>query len=133
VHNLPQPDTVNPAVLTATDPDGAADDDIYELFPTMDLAMFPAPAEESAVDDFAVLFLPALGHNTRRQSLRMRRGTSLWSFVARIGMSKTDACFMNENQILLLVQEDKLHMDHSDLEPKLIADDSPTNTRSALL
>ena len=65
MHNLPQPTTVNPAVLTATDPDDAADDGVYELLRTMDLAMSPAPAEESAVDDFAVLLLRALGYTTR--------------------------------------------------------------------
>ena len=64
-HNLPQPATVNPAVFTATGPDDASDDGVYEFLRTMDLAMSPAPAEESAVDDFAVLLLRALGYTTR--------------------------------------------------------------------
>ena len=51
--NLPPPATVNPSVLTTANPDDAADDGVYELLRTMDLAMSPAPAEESAVDDFA--------------------------------------------------------------------------------
>ncbi|KAH9079422.1 hypothetical protein EDB83DRAFT_2513941 [Lactarius deliciosus] len=102
-HDLPQPATVNPAVLTDTGPDDAADDSVYELLRTMDLAMSPAPAEESAVDDFVVLLLLPLvicGENR---------------------YAKTDVCIVDQNEILLVVQEDKRHMDNSDPEPQLIA------------
>ena len=70
---IPPPLTVNPAVFTTTDPDDAADDGVYELLRTMDLAMSPAPAEESAVDDFAVLLLLALCYNTRGRVSRTRK------------------------------------------------------------
>ena len=120
VHNLPQPTTVNPAVLTATDPDEAADDGVYELLRTMDLAMSPAPAEESAVDDFAVLLLRALGYTTRGRVLRTRKDIPL-VICGENRHAKTDVCIIDENEILLLVQEDKRHMDNSDPEPQLIA------------
>jgi hypothetical protein len=119
--NLPQPATVNPAVLTTTDPDDAADDGVYELLRTMDLAMSPAPAEESAVDDFAVLLLRALGYNTRGRSLRTRKDIPL-VICGENRLAKTDVCIVDQNKILLLIQEDKRHMDHSDPEPQLIAE-----------
>ena len=120
-HNLPQPATINPAVLTATDPDDAADDSVYELLRTMDLAMSPAPAEESAVDDFAVLLLRALGYSTRGRVSRTRKDIPL-VICGENRYTKTDVCIIDQNQILLLVQEDKRHMDNSDPEPQLIAE-----------
>src|SRR5882762_354527 len=60
--NLPQPTTVNPAILTTAGPDDTADDGVYALLRMMDLALSPPPEEESAVDDFAVMLLNALGY-----------------------------------------------------------------------
>ncbi|KAH9005166.1 hypothetical protein EDB86DRAFT_2825476 [Lactarius hatsudake] len=118
-HDLPQPATVNPAVLTDTDPDDAADDDVYELLRTMDLAMSPAPAEESAVDDFVVLLLRALRYNTRGRVLRTRKDIPL-VICGENRYAKTDVCIVDQNEILLVVQEDKRHMENSDPEPQLI-------------
>ncbi|KAH9050758.1 hypothetical protein EDB84DRAFT_1259073 [Lactarius hengduanensis] len=120
-HDLPQPATVNPAVLTDTGPDDAADDSVYELLRTMDLAMSPAPAEESAVDDFVVLLLRALRYNTRGRVLRTRKDIPL-VICGENRYAKTDVCIIDQNEILLLVQEDKRRfMDNSDPEPQLIA------------
>ncbi|KAH9180561.1 hypothetical protein EDB89DRAFT_2110649 [Lactarius sanguifluus] len=110
-HDLPQPATVNPAVLTDTGPDDAADDSVYELLRTMDLAMSPAPAEESAVDDFVVLPVAVL--RTRKDIPLVICGENRYA--------KTDVCIVDQNEILLVVQEDKRHMDNSDPEPQLIA------------
>ncbi|KAF8343594.1 hypothetical protein F5887DRAFT_1283444 [Amanita rubescens] len=112
--NLPQPGTtLNPAVLTA----GGA----YELLHMMDLAMSPAPEEESAVDDFAVLLLRALGYTTRGRVLRTRKDIPL-IICGEARHAKTDVCIIDQNEILLLVQEDKQHLDSSDPEPQLIAE-----------
>ncbi|KAI6139803.1 hypothetical protein BKA82DRAFT_15700 [Pisolithus tinctorius] len=104
--NLPQP-TVNPAILTATLPDDAADDGDYYLLRSMDLAMSPAPAEESAVDDFAVLLLRALGYTPRGRVVRTRKVIPL-IICGEARHVKTD--------------EDKRHLDSSDPEPQLIAE-----------
>lgn len=117
--NLPQP-TVNPAILTATSPDDAADDGDYYLLRTMDLAMSPAPAEESAVDDFAVLLLRALGYTPRGRVVRTRKDIPL-IICGEARHAKTDVCIIDQNVILLLVQEDKRHLDSSDPEPQLIS------------
>ncbi|KAI0293288.1 hypothetical protein B0F90DRAFT_1763729 [Multifurca ochricompacta] len=101
--NLPQP-TVNPAILTATSPDDATDDGDYYLLRTMDLAMSPAPAEESAVDDFA-----------DKEEIPL-------IICGEARHAKMDVCIIDQNEILLVVQEDKRHLDSSDPEPQLIAE-----------
>ena len=117
---LPQP-TISPDVLTCPGPNDAADDSAYELLRTMDLAMTPAPAEESAVDDFAVLLLRALGYTGRGRVLRTRKDLPL-VICGETRHAKTDVCLIDDNEILLLVQEDKRHMEGSDPEPQLIAE-----------
>lgn len=120
-HDLPQPATLNPAVLTTTDPDDAADEGVYELLRTMDLAMSPATAEESAVDDFAVLLLRALRYNTWGRVLRTRKDIP-FVICGENRHAKTDVCIIDQNEILLLVQQDKRLMDNSNPEPQLIAE-----------
>ena len=119
--SLPQP-TVIPTILTATSPDDAADDGDYYFLRTMDLAMSPAPAEESAVDDFAVLLLRALGYTPRGRVVRTRKEIPL-IICGEARHMKTDVCIIDQNEIVLLVQEDKRHLDlASDPEPQLIAE-----------
>jgi hypothetical protein len=118
--DLPRPN-INSDVLTAPDPNDAADDNAYELLRHMDLAMSPAPAEESAVDDFAVLLLRALGYTRRGRVFRTRKDIPL-VICGENRHAKTDVCIVDDNEILLLVQEDKRHLENSDPEPQLIAE-----------
>ena len=83
--------------------------------------MFLAPAEESAVDDFAFLLLRALGYNARGRVLRTRKDIPL-VICGENRHATTDICIVDQNEILLLVQEDKRHMDNSNPEPQLIAE-----------
>ncbi|KAK2463783.1 hypothetical protein APHAL10511_004181 [Amanita phalloides] len=117
---MPQP-TVAPEVLTALDPDNVIDDDAYELLSHMDLAMSLAPAEESAVDDFAVLLLRALGYTRRGRHFRTRKDIPL-VICGEKRHAKTDVCIIDDHGILLLVQEDKRHMENDDPEAQLIAE-----------
>ena len=118
--DLPQPRII-PDVLTALDPNDTVDDNAYELLRHMDLAMSPAPAEESAVDDFAILLLRALGYTGRGRVFRSRKDIPL-VICGENSHAKTDVCIVDDNEILLLVQEDKRHMENSDPEPQLIAE-----------
>ncbi|KAG1876418.1 hypothetical protein DFJ58DRAFT_865341 [Suillus subalutaceus] len=120
--NLPQPD-INPDILTTSDPNDVADDDVSELLRTMEFAMSPAPAEESAVDDFTVLLLRALGYTKKRRVPRTRK-VNPFVVCSEDRHAETDVCIIDENGILLLVmQEDKCHIDSSyDPEPQLIAE-----------
>ena len=111
MQNLPQP-AINQNVLTSLAADDTPDDAAYELLRTMDLAMAPA-AEESAVDDFAVLLLRALGYTRRGRVSRTRKVLPL-VICGENRHAKTDVCLIDENEIVLLVQEDKRHMEDSD-------------------
>ncbi|KAI0293287.1 hypothetical protein B0F90DRAFT_1643190, partial [Multifurca ochricompacta] len=86
-----------------------------------DLAMSPAPAEESAVDDFAVLLLRALGYTPRGRVVRTRKEIPL-IICGEARHAKMDVCIIDQNEIWLLDQEDKQHLDSSDPEPQLIAE-----------
>ena len=118
--DLPQPSII-PEVLTATDPDDTTDDSAYELLRYMDLAMSLPPAEESAVDDFAVVLLRALGYTRRGRVSRTRKDIPLL-ICGENRHVKTDVCIIDDNEILLLVQEDKRHLDNSDPQPQLIVE-----------
>jgi hypothetical protein len=108
--NLSPPD-INPTdFLNALDPDDTVDDNAYQLLRTMDLAMAPAPEEESAVDDFAMLLLRALDYARRGRVLRSRKDIPLL-ICGENRHAKTDVCLIDEDGILLLVQEDKSHLE----------------------
>ena len=62
--DLPQP-AVNTNVLTTLEYRDAPDDDTYRLLRNLDLATTQVATDESAVDDFAVLLLRALGYEPR--------------------------------------------------------------------
>jgi len=87
----------------------------------MDLAMSPAPTEESAVDDFAVLLLRAIGYTRRDRVFRTRKDIPLL-ICGEARHAKTDVCIIDDDEVLLLVQEDKRHKENSDPESQLIAE-----------
>jgi len=72
---LPQP-AVPPDILKSSTPDDACDDTSYRLLRAMDIAIMPG-AEESAVDDFAVLLLRVLGYEPRGRLVRTRKDLPL--------------------------------------------------------
>lgn len=121
-HSLVSPcRTVHPDLLTHVAAASITDDESFHTVCYMDLAMNPIPGEESAVDDFAMQLLKVLGYRSRERFLRSRKDIPLficgtWSHV------KTDVCVLNPDEILLLVQEDKRHLDLGDPRPQLIAE-----------
>jgi hypothetical protein len=118
--NLPQP-AINPSVLTTLEYRDAPDDDTYGLLRNLYLATTQVPAEESAVDDFAVLLLRALGYEPRGRTLRTRKDLFL-IVCGENRHAKTDVCLIDEEEIVLRVQEDKRHMGPEDPEAQLIAE-----------
>jgi hypothetical protein len=124
MHTLPQP-TVNPAILTTTDPHDAADARVCELLILMDLAASPAPEEESesAVADFVPELLRDLGYTSRDILLRTRRNIPI-IICGENREAHTDVSVLSvrPKESLLLVQEDKGHLNISDPEPQLIAE-----------
>ncbi|OCB85857.1 hypothetical protein A7U60_g6988 [Sanghuangporus baumii] len=79
------------------------------------------PDEESAVVDFTVALFRACGYTGVGRIARTRKKIPLLICGERRD-TKTVVCIMDDNdEILLLVQEDKRHMEGSDPEPQLIA------------
>ncbi|KAJ3807985.1 hypothetical protein EV368DRAFT_44212 [Lentinula lateritia] len=120
VDPLPQP-AVAQEVLTTLDADDMILDDNYKLLRYMDLAMNPAPTEESAVDDFAVHLLKLLGYLPRSRMARTRADIPLW-ICGEQCHAETDVCIVDSDDILLLIEEDKRHKELKDPEPQLIAE-----------
>ncbi|KIM92408.1 hypothetical protein PILCRDRAFT_810464 [Piloderma croceum F 1598] len=119
---LPLP-AQHPDLLNRLMADEMVDDDSYQVVRYMDLAMDPVPGEESAVGDFAMQLLRMMGYASRtlRRDLRSRKDISL--FICREWWhAKTDVCVMDRSSYLLLVQEDKRHLETVDPEPQLIAE-----------
>ena len=119
---LPLP-AQRPDLLDRLTADEMVDDDSYHLLRYMDLAMDPVPGEESAVDDFALQLLRLMGYASRPlgRDLRTRKDIPLF-ICGEWRHAKTDVCVMDTNGYLLLVQEDKRHLEIVDAEFQLIAE-----------
>ncbi|KIL59211.1 hypothetical protein M378DRAFT_169616 [Amanita muscaria Koide BX008] len=78
--------------------------------------------EESAVIDFAAELLRVIGYERDDTVVRTRK--IIWlNMCGQTVLAKTDVCLMNAaSEILLLVQEDKTHINPSDPEAQLIAE-----------
>ena len=120
VDPLPQP-AVADELLNIYVADDMTLDANYKLLRYMDLAMNPVPTQESAVNDFAVHLLTLLGYVPRTRMARTHTDIPL-TICGEQRHAKTDVCIIDSDDILLLVQEDKRHMDLKDPEPQLIAE-----------
>ena len=117
---LPQP-AIAEEIFTSLNADDMTNDSNYKFVRYMDLAMDLVPAEESAVDDFAVYLLTMLGYVPRTRMARTRADIPL-TICGQQCHAKTDVCVVDANDILLLVQEDKRHKERKNPEPLLIAE-----------
>ena len=119
---LPEPH-VPADMLNKLEAEDTTDLDAFRTISAMDLAMNATPLEESAVGDFAVRLFDILGYTSRDVLLRTRKNIEL--VICGVSMhAKTDVCLMiNRSEIILLVQEDKRHLeDRGDAEAQLIAE-----------
>lgn len=117
---LPQP-PVAAELLNNVEAEDMADERNYTLLRYMDLAMNPVPAQESAVDDFAIELLKTLGYARRPRVVRSRVDIPLF-ICGEQHHAKTDVCIVDTDEILLLIQEDKRHLEEKDPEPQLIVE-----------
>jgi len=123
VNDMP-PLAVDPEVLTREDAEDMVSDFNAEVINLLDLATKPAPAEESAVADFAVALFRLLGYTKRHRVARTRKNIPLF-ICGEWRHAKTDVCLVDRQQhdILLVVREDKRHQeDPRDAEHQLIAE-----------
>lgn len=120
--DLPLPSR-HPDLLNRLTADEMADEESYQVVRYMDLAMDPVPGEESAVDDFAMQLLRMMGYAGRALGRDLRSHKDIPLFICgEWRHAKTDVCIMDRNGYLLLVQEDKRHLEIVDPEPQLIAE-----------
>jgi hypothetical protein len=77
-------------------------DSNYKFVRSMDLAMDPVPAEESAVDNFAVCLLTLLGYVPRTRMTRTRADIPL-TICGEQCHAKTDVCVVDEEDILAIL------------------------------
>ncbi|KAJ3510103.1 hypothetical protein NLJ89_g4865 [Agrocybe chaxingu] len=95
--------------------------DLPQPLRNLDLATTQVPAEESAVVDFAVLLLRALGYAPRGRTLRTRKDLILL-VCGENRHAKPDVCLIDEEETVLLVQEDRRYMAPEDPEAQLIVE-----------
>ncbi|KAK2465134.1 hypothetical protein APHAL10511_002826 [Amanita phalloides] len=116
--SLPAP-SVHPDILNAPTPDDAAGDESYRL---LEAAMMPTRSEES-VNDFSVALLILLGYIGRPRIIRTRKELRFFT-CGESKCAKPDICIVNceENDIILLVQEDKRLGGKTESHARLIAE-----------
>ncbi|KAG6373102.1 hypothetical protein JVT61DRAFT_6704 [Boletus reticuloceps] len=118
---LPQP-TIRPEILTTKNPADDQDDDLYVFLALLQRASRRQWGEESAVIDFVVNLFRELRY-TRKTRLSLSRKDLQFHNCGESRQVKTDICILDypAESILLLVQEDKRHLDEADPESQLIA------------
>jgi len=97
------------------------DSESYDILRYLDLAMSIKESEESAVDDFASRLLEILMFKKPGQLIRTRKDIKM-IMCGKLTHAKADVCIVDEEGILLLLQEDKSHINLSDPEPQVIAE-----------
>lgn len=120
---LPQP-SVHQIILDNEEypANGINDTNDRNFFFYLEEAMAIPPGEESAVDDFAAHLLALLGYHGANRFIRQRKEIPFFMCGGNTH-AKTDVCVVDRNLgILLLVQEDKRHLEEVDPEPQLIAE-----------
>ena len=86
------------------------DKEAYELLQYLDATMMRTPGEESSVNDFVVALLRALNFAPKGAMIRTRKDFPL---RVRNGVQhvKADICILEGTDPLLIIQEDKTHLD----------------------
>jgi hypothetical protein len=122
--NLPEP-SVHQVILDNEEypANGIDDKNDRNFFYYLEDAIAIPPGEESAVDDFAAHLLALLGYDVANRFIRQRKDIPLFMCGGQTH-AKTDVCVVDRDLgiLLLLIQEDKRHLEEVDPEPQLIAE-----------
>jgi hypothetical protein len=76
---------------------------------------------ESSVDDFSVALFKVIGYASRTRMARSRMPMAL-DICGETRSAQADVCLLSDDQVVLLVQEDKRFMSDADPEPQLVAE-----------
>jgi len=99
----------------------ATDKRTKQLLHYLDLAMDPKVGLESAVDNFAAELLRGLDYDNEDRIIFIRHAIP-FLICGENSNAQTDVCVMDDNEILLLLQEDKRLTSMKDPEPQVIAE-----------
>jgi hypothetical protein len=120
IENVNLQDVPN-GVLVCEEFDMANDLPTYKFLRYLDLAMRPDEGQESAVDDFAAEILRMMQYESIGHIICLRKDIKLL-MCGQETHAKTDVCVLDTNDILLLIQEDKSHINRSNAVPQLVAE-----------
>jgi len=120
----PLPLTFDTDFLTALNPEDAkvCGGEAYRLIQYLDEAMMGSPGDDSATSDFVVALLRALDFAPKGSMIRTSK-----NFPFRVGgekrYAKADVCIIEGTDPLLIVQQDKSHVDPlgGDADARLVA------------
>lgn len=98
----------------------AADKRTKRLLHYLDLAMNPKVGLETAVNNFAAELLRSIDHDDENRIAFIHHAIPFLICGQNL-VAQTDLCIMDDNQILLLLQEDKRLTSMNDPEPQVIA------------
>ena len=99
----------------------AADKSTKQLLHYLDLVMNPKIGQEVAVDNFAAELLRSLGYDDENRIVFIRHAIP-FLICGDNSVAQTNVCIMDDNEILLLLQEDKRLTSMKDPEPQVIAE-----------
>jgi hypothetical protein len=118
------PDPSEPSLagfMVAETRQDAADKRTKQLLHYLDLAMDPKIGQEAAVDNFAAELLRGLEYDDENRIVFIRHAIP-FLICGENSVAQTDVCVMDDNEILLLLQEDKRLTSMKDPEPQVIAE-----------
>lgn len=118
------PDPTEPSMLGFTTNESretATDKKTKQLIHYLDLAMDPKISLQAAVDNFAAELLRGLEYHDNDRIVFIRYAIP-FLICGETSVAQTDVCVMNNDEILLLLQEDKRLISMKDPEPPVIAE-----------
>jgi hypothetical protein len=118
------PDPTEPSMLgfmTNESRETATDKKTKQLLHYLNLVMNPKIGLEAAVDNFAAELLRALEYDDNDRIVFIRHAIP-FLICGETSVAQTDVCVMDDDEILLLLQEDKRLTSMKDPEPQVIAE-----------
>lgn len=118
------PDPTQPsmvAFMTNESRETTTDKKTKQLLHYLDLAMDPKMGLEAAVDNFAAELLRGLEYDDNDRIVFIRHAIP-FLICGETSIAQTDVCVIDDNEILLLLQEDKRLTSMKDPEPQVIAE-----------
>ncbi|KAH9047116.1 hypothetical protein EDB84DRAFT_1462794 [Lactarius hengduanensis] len=118
------PDPTEPSMagfMVAEIRQDATDKRTKQLLHYLDLAMVPKIGQEAAVVNFSAQLLRDLEYDEDNRIVFIRRAIPFLT-CGENSVAQIDVCIMDDNEILLLLQEDKILTSMKDPEPQVIAE-----------